>query len=219
MKGLLIKDIRLLRNMKNSLVMIILVAVGVSAYVKDTSFIIAYLAFIAATFTSSTLSYDEYDNGYAFLLSLPVTRKGYVVEKYVLGFILGGIGWLTGTVVSAVAGAARHTMEPMDTFMIALALLPAAWIFQAILLPFYLKFGGEKGRIIMVVAMGGIFLVFALGAKLAEKMHVDLDGLTESLSALDMDMGMGILCSVGAGILLTLVSCSISMGIMRKKEF
>ena len=90
MKGMLIKDFKLLRNMRNSLIIIVLVAVTSGAYLQDASFVIPYLAFIGATFASSTLSYDEYDNGYAYLLSMPVTRKGYVTEKYILGFILGG---------------------------------------------------------------------------------------------------------------------------------
>ena len=90
MKGLLIKDIRLMKNMRNSIIMILLIAVSMGAYMKDVSFIITYLALIGASFTTSTMSYDEFDNGYTFLLSLPVTRKGYVLEKYAFGLLLGG---------------------------------------------------------------------------------------------------------------------------------
>ena len=60
MKGMLIKDFKLLRNMRNSLIIIVLVAVTSGAYLQDASFVIPYLAFIGATFASSTLSYDEY---------------------------------------------------------------------------------------------------------------------------------------------------------------
>jgi ABC-type transport system involved in multi-copper enzyme maturation permease subunit len=101
MKGLLIKDIRLMKNMRNSIIMI---AVSMGAYMKDVSFIITYLALIGASFTTSTMSYDEFDNGYTFLLSLPVTRKGYVLEKYAFGLLLGGGGWLLGSVIVTVAG-------------------------------------------------------------------------------------------------------------------
>lgn len=77
MKGLLIKDMKLMKNMRNSIVMILLIAVGMGSYLKDGSFLIVYLSLIGATFTTSTLSYDEFDNGYSFLFSLPVTRKSY----------------------------------------------------------------------------------------------------------------------------------------------
>ena len=46
MKGLLVKDIRLMKNMKNSIIMIILIAVGMGSYLKDVSFIITYMALI-----------------------------------------------------------------------------------------------------------------------------------------------------------------------------
>ena len=51
MKGLLIKDIKLMKNMRNSMAMILVIAVGMGAYIKDTSFIITYLSLIGATFT------------------------------------------------------------------------------------------------------------------------------------------------------------------------
>ena len=82
MKGLLIKDLRLMKNMGNSLAIILLVAVGMSFYISDMSFIVIYMAIIGTSFTSSTISYDEFDNGNAFLFSLPVSRKDYVLEKY-----------------------------------------------------------------------------------------------------------------------------------------
>ena len=183
MKGMLIKDFKLLRNMRNSLIIIVLVAVTSGAYLQDASFVIPYLAFIGATFASSTLSYDEYDNGYAYLLSMPVTRKGYVTEKYILGFILGGV--------------------PL--------------IFLSLLLPFYLKFGGEKGRIIMVATIGVMFALFAVGTKLAKKMNISLDGLIEGIFV--MSTGMAVLCAIAVGIAVTILSFRISIGIMGKKEF
>ena len=35
----------------------------------------------------SSISYDEFDNGNAFLFSLPITRKDYVLEKYIFGSV------------------------------------------------------------------------------------------------------------------------------------
>ena len=40
---------------------------------------------VTAIFAITTISYDEFDNGLAFLMTLPVTRKQYVAEKYLLG--------------------------------------------------------------------------------------------------------------------------------------
>lgn len=217
MKGLLIKDFRLMKNMKNSILMIIVIAMGMGAYIKDASFIITYLALIGATFTSSTMSYDEFDNGYPFLLSLPVSRKGYVLEKYIFGLLLNGGGWLLGSVIATVAGAVRNTAPVTDSLMMSLALLPLALLLLSVLLPFHMKFGGEKGRIVMIIAMGMIFAVVVLGAKLAESMHIDLDAALEKLPV--MGTGTIALGGIVVGVVILLLSCRISIGIMEKKEF
>ena len=217
MKGLLIKDIRLMKNMKNSMLMIVVIAVGMGAYMKDASFIITYLALIGATFTTSTMSYDEFDNGYAFLLSLPVTRKGYVLEKYTFGLLMSGGGWLLGSVIAAVAGAVRNTSPVSDSLMMSMVMLPFALLLLSVLLPFHMKFGGEKGRIIMIIAMGLLFAAIVLGAKLAESIHIDLDAALEKLPA--MKTGAVAVSAIVIGVVILLLSCRISIGIMNKKEF
>ena len=112
MKGLLIKDLRLMKNMGNSLAIILLVAVGMSFYSSDMSFIVIYLAIIGTSFTSSTISYDEFDNGNAFLFSLPVSRKDYVLEKYLFAILMCGGGWLLGSVISMWPGRSEAASTP-----------------------------------------------------------------------------------------------------------
>ena len=216
MKGLLIKDMKLMKNMRNSIVMILLIAVGMGSYLKDGSFLIVYLSLIGATFTTSTLSYDEFDNGYSFLFSLPVTRKSYVKEKYCFGLLLSGGGWLLGTGIAGAAGVARNMASLTDSIVMALMMIPIPLILLAVLLPLHFKFGGEKSRIVMVGIMGGLFAIVMAAAKILEMLHLDL-GALENLQL----KGMGAAAAAGAGIgvVLLLLSCRISMGIMEKKEF
>lgn len=217
MKGLLIKDIRLMANMGNSLICIMLIAVGISAYNKNISFLIMYLGLMGATFTTSTLSYDEFDNGYAFLFSLPVSRKGYVIEKYGFGLLLCGGGWLLGSILTVVSGMAGGTGELGDLVMESLLMLPMVLILLAVLLPFHMKFGAEKGRIAMIIVMGGLFLTLILVATALKGMDLNLDARLESLTALGV--GATVAGAVGIGIAMLLLSCRISMGIMERKEF
>ena len=49
-----------------------------------------------------TLSYDEFDRGYSFLFTLPVSKRGYVKEKYVLGLLFCGGIWLLSVLGSLV---------------------------------------------------------------------------------------------------------------------
>ena len=217
MKGLLIKDLRLMKNMGNSLAIILLVAVGMSFYSSDMSFIVIYMAIIGTSFTSSTISYDEFDNGNAFLFSLPVSRKDYVLEKYLFAILMCGGGWLLGSVISIVAGAARSGLAPMEGMMTALVLLPVAMCLNVLLVPLRLKFEAEKSRIAQIVIMGGIFVVVIAGTKIAERLGIDLEALGERMPV--MSARLGIVVALGVCIALLLLSCHISIKIMERKEF
>jgi ABC-type transport system involved in multi-copper enzyme maturation permease subunit len=217
MKGLLIKDLRLMKNMGNSLALILLMAVGMSFYIKDISFIVVYMAIIGTTLTSSTISYDEFDNGNAFLFSLPVSRKDYVLEKYLFSLLMCGVGWLLGSIIAIVAGAARHALVPAEGLMTAVALLPVAIGLNVVLIPLRLKFEAEKSRIAQIMVMGGFFLVCVLGAKLAERLGIDLNALGERMPA--MSEGAGIAAVLAVSVVLLFISCHISIRIMERKEF
>lgn len=217
MKGLLIKDIKLLANMRSSLVFILLIAVGMAAYMSDASFIVMYLGLIGTSFTSSTVSYDEYDNGYGFLFSLPVTRRDYAVEKYCFGLLMGGGGWLAGTVLSVASAVVKEGAAPLDAFMISLMLFPAVMIMLSVLLPLHMKFGAEKSRIVMIGAAGALFGLFAVAFKILDGMDLNLNAAWDRLPA--FGMGAVIAGAAAAGIAILLLSCRISISIMEKKEF
>ena len=80
MKGLLIKDFKLLKGQKNFFFIVCLVGVMLMVTSASPSYVISYMTFVFSMFTLSSVSYDEYDNGLAFLFCLPVTRKKYVRE-------------------------------------------------------------------------------------------------------------------------------------------
>ena len=81
MFGLIEKDLRLTFARKQTLLIFFIMALvmGIS---MDGSFIVGYLTMLAAVISIGTISYDEYDNGFAFLMTLPFGRKTYVREKY-----------------------------------------------------------------------------------------------------------------------------------------
>ena len=75
MKGLLIKDFKLLKGQKNFFMAITAISIIMIIVSPGTSFPIGFLGFVGALFSLSSISYDEFDNGNAFLFSLPITRK------------------------------------------------------------------------------------------------------------------------------------------------
>ena len=87
MKGLLIKDYKLMLGQKSFLGMAALMSVLYLAIYKDPTFAVVFITVMCTMFTVSTLSYDEYENGMAYLFTLPISRNTYVLEKYVFALV------------------------------------------------------------------------------------------------------------------------------------
>ena len=62
----------------------------------------SYCTLLMSFFTASTISYDEFNHGFFYLFSLPVSRKGYVAEKYLFGVLTGGVTWAATTVIGGI---------------------------------------------------------------------------------------------------------------------
>lgn len=71
MKGLFVKDLKLMMLQKNFLLLILAIVIGMMIFTDDVIFPLGFLSFIVSLFTVSTISYDDFDNGNAFLLPKP----------------------------------------------------------------------------------------------------------------------------------------------------
>ena len=83
MKGLLMKDLKLM--LTQFAFFILLPAVGAVFVVPtgEMSMGFGYITAISGLIGVTTVNYDSYDNGFAYLFTLPVSRRGYVKEKYI----------------------------------------------------------------------------------------------------------------------------------------
>ena len=214
MKGLFVKDLKLMMLQKNFLLLILAIVIGMMIFTDDVIFPLGFLSFIVSLFTVSTISYDDFDNGNAFLFTLPITRNHYVSEKYFLGLLLGCMAWVLATVLGIITTVLKDTLPITDLVQSSLMILPIMIVVQAITLPFLLKFGGDKGRIAMIGAFGGLAVITLVIVKGAEAIfNIDLVSLPT--------VSMGVLIAIGIiiALLMLLVSMKISLSIMNKKEF
>ena len=219
MKGLLIKDFKLLKVQKNFFLLILCIAIGIEIFTNSTSssFIIGFLSFVATLFTLSSISYDEFDNGNAFLFSLPITRKSYVIEKYGFGMILGSSFWAFGTLIVILKEVITHKYVSIDTVIAAFIILPIVFAVLAVMLPFQLKFGGEKGRIAIIWTLVILFLIGIVITKVANAFNINLSFLFHEIATLNSIIL--ILVIIGITFFMLFVSYRISLSIMKKKEF
>lgn len=221
MKGLLIKDFMLLKNQKSFFIVILVMAVCFSGTGMDSSFLVSYLTFMFSLFTVSLISYDEYENGYSYLFTLPVSRKDYVREKYCFGGILSLGSWCVGILLTLVSESLLHlpkTMEWTQWWITSAVCLCVSWIFLAIMIPIRLKFEGEKGRLALPIMAGAIFCAVFLISKLDKSMQLQLvEGIVSRLNHMGSTaIAVTILCVT---VVFLMISYQISLAVLKKREF
>lgn len=217
MKGLFVKDMRLFLQQKRFFLLLLLLAVFLN-FNSDGTFVIGYLTFVGSFFVLSTISYDENDNGFLFLMTLPIIRKTYVREKYLFGLLLGGCQWLIAVVIAFFFKLARESgFSVKELLLEAVLFIPILFVFIAVMLPIQFRFGVDKGRIVMLIVFGIIFLTVFLLMEAAETVGFDPVEQFNQLFAEHLGILItGIFALVIAG---TVGSCVISSRIMAKKEF
>ncbi|KAF1297204.1 hypothetical protein BAU15_06555 [Enterococcus sp. JM4C] len=214
MKGLLIKDIRLMKIQAKFFVMIIFISLVISTMNADPTFAIGFMGFVGSMFTMSTISYDEFDNGHAFLFTLPISRNSYVIEKYCFGLLLGFASWLVGTALSLVSIVVIGRGDVKGALLAALLILPMIILLFSFMAPFQIKYGGEKGRLVMIGAVGIIMIISFIATKL-----IDQQALIQLLNALLENMYLTIAVLIVVTLLVFGVSLMSSLVIMNKKQF
>ena len=166
MKGLLIKDLRLVFRRKQQL-FILLAFCAMIAFSTDGSFIIGYAAGLTGILGLSTLAFDEQDNGFPFLFSLPVDIKTYVNEKYLFCILLDLVGAVIGTAMFILACLTKGHTETISDGIVYLTLyLPATQLLILSILPVQMVFGREKSRIITMIVYGILFVLSAVIVKI-----------------------------------------------------
>lgn len=201
MKGLLVKD--LLVMIKSKKVILFMLFIGIIGGINDISFATGYILMVLAILSLSTISYDEANHGLKTLFTLPISKSDYVKEKYLFSLIITGIGFVFVTILGYFS---------KSDFMETLAILSTALFLLAISLPFQLKEGNEKGRIVLFVVVFGCTFLFAF---LNQFFSEFFESMEETLNALDPTMfSVGLLIS---SFILYFISMMISIRVYNKR--
>lgn len=224
MKGLLMKDLQLLFSNKTTFPVFIIIA-AMLMFTGDEEtvyFVIAYFTMLCGMMTLSTVSYDELDHSGAFLMTMPITRKLYVVEKYVFTILGIAAGWAIAFVAGCIFSQMKgYEINSISILTGSLATVMVLYVLLSIMIPIQLKYGNEKSRIVLVVMGAIIMLIGFCGKSILAAFNVDAEAVMLRFNTFFANTSMGVL--VGLGILMvivvTLITASISMGIMEKKQY
>lgn len=177
---------------------------------------------IVGMISLSTFSYDEMAKSNRYVLTLPVTRKEIVLEKYILAVGATVLGSLLGFILTLLIGNLMNYVRPdniidinLDTLLsTSLGGLFGVSLIQAIQIPSIFKWGAEKGRIQMLI---GIFALVVLAA--GAGFVIQQLGITVDFAAIKSILkGFGPVALVALSSLFYLISYMISVRIYRDKE-
>lgn len=218
MKGLLIKDFKLMKNQKQFFLMILFFCIFFLVINRNPAFMISYLMVMCSFFTLSTIRYDDFDHGMGYLFTLPVTRKIYVIEKYVFGFLssaAAAVLSLTVLAVFLVTGYMDISIGELLSEVVGSMVVVV--LIMILMIPVQLKFGSEKGRIPMLAVMAGAAAIGFTAIKILNAMNISVVEIMDK-----MIKNYPTLLAVGACILIvvfSIISFGVSLRIMRKKQF
>lgn len=224
MKGLLIKDFGLITSSKRTIPMFILIAVMllITGDEDSVSFVTSFFTMICGMLVISTISYDDFDHSNTFLMTLPVTRKLYVIEKYVFSLIMMTFGFVVSIIASYVTIIIKsYDVDILSWLEGCLVIFAVFIILLSIMLPVQLKFGGENGKIVIVGMMAVIFIIVFGAKKILQMSRINTEKTAEYVinNILSIDSTVLIFVGVGVGILFVMISILLSINIMNKKEF
>ncbi len=158
MKALLIKDFLVIY--RQQLKIFIVSAVFLSFTLNQVS--AAFILAIGAMMPISAVAYDQQSNWYDLCGALPLTATKIVLSKYILGAISIGFFATTMALLHFIATSIGIAQNIDNFFNVALLGVLLAVLVVCLYLPFIIKFGSEKGRVLIFLFMGGFGVLLGM---------------------------------------------------------
>ena len=221
-KGLLKKDLYNLASYKTTLIIVVLFCsiaiIGTDAIYWGS----VIIGIIVGMISLSTFSYDEISKSNKYILTLPVTRKEIVLEKYVLAIGATILGGLLGFIVTLLVGNIMNYFRPDNLIDINIETLLATSVggmfgislIQSIQIPSIFKWGAEKGRTQMFIVLFVLVIIGAGAGFLLKQSRLSVD--MEKLESILNNFGLVALILLSG--LMYFISYKISYKIYKNKE-
>ncbi len=209
MTALILKDIATLKKTLLLSITLCIALVVYGVYENEIFMIPLICTTIPLILTAIAFGYDTKSKFEQFAFSMPIKKSSFVLSKLFFAFVFG----LFGSVCLFAQLVIKSEMSIDNIIFISLITLVASILISAIQLPFILKYGAEKGRLIMVLTY---FIVFSLSSLLKAKSDLLTNVVEFFLNNSRVIIFLGI---VFVSIVIIGMAIKISILIMEKKEY
>ncbi|MEI3100647.1 MAG: ABC-2 transporter permease [Oscillospiraceae bacterium] len=164
MKGLLLKDLYVMKRELRAFLFIIVVFTAISFVGENNSFFMFYGIVMLPIVNISLISYDERSHWDSFLETTPISRSTAVSEKYLLNLLLLLL-WSPVVIVFYLIQS-DSLGSPLQILCICVYM---ALFFPAVLYPFIFALGSEKGRFAYFIFIFAAMAAIAAGVSLTSQ--------------------------------------------------
>lgn len=209
MIALILKDIA---TLKKTLLLTIVICIALSVYgIYENMIVMIPLiyAMMPLILTTIAFGYDTKSKFEQFAFSMPTKKSSYVCSKLFFPVAFG----LLGSVCLFILLVIQGKMLINNILLISFITLIVSVLISAIQLPFILKYGAEKGRLIVVITY---FAIVALSTFLKAKTYLltNMVGILGKYSTSMILIGVALI-----GLMIIGIAIKLSIVIMMKKEY
>ncbi len=216
MIGLPRKDLYVLKSQKLFVTQLIFVVIALVIGYEEPILGVFAGTILASTLSITTIAYDDYNNSSIFLFTLPISRKTYVVSKYLFSLLFCVAVSMIVSLIIFFWHFSLLTAGGLGTWLLQVLIVTLApMLFASLMIPINLKFGTERGRIVMVV----LFVAIGILSPFASDLIQPARAQSFLLFISRQDTWLLLLLFVAVISLVALFSVVISAHVMRKKEF
>lgn len=203
MKGLVLKDLLVLKVAMKT-VIIIVILFGFMGAMSGSMYMSTFASLYASILPMTSVAYDERCAFNRYAMTMPVKTRDIVLSKYVTGLILAAAALVICLVITAFSGGMYAET--------ALAAILIPMFYHSFMLPVMFKFGVEKSRLIVMVTvvLPALAISFAEEAGLLDKFITALSGMSTAVLAAGL---IGIVLAMYIGSIMA------SIAICKNKEW
>ena len=191
MKGLLLKDLYMMKTYCKSYLLIAAAFTVLSFTSGENQFFVFYPCMFCGMIPVNLLAYDERSKWMQYSATMPYTKRQIVSSKYIIGLGVQLAMLLITGIAQAIRLSIGGTFRFDEYLVLMLLLFIMASITSSVPLPFVFKYGTEKGRMSYYI-MIGITCAVSVAASGLFSENAPISVMTTGTLAVMSPVGIGI---------------------------
>ncbi|MEY8389952.1 ABC-2 transporter permease [Lachnospiraceae bacterium] len=159
MKSLLLKDIYNIRQNMKQMLLILLFISACMFFNSSPSGVMVFVSVLFTMMTVTTFAIDEQSHWEKYALIMPISRKTYVMEKYMICLMFTLAGMVFGFIETFIYQLATHSLDAVFLGSCAFISIMLGFVCGILYIPILFRFGSEQARLIIIGVIAFLGLV------------------------------------------------------------